>query len=75
VGYVHRSSGDSIDSVVAGIGVGQATTTSEPPGKPTEFYWIFAIPAGLILIREIFGLVGEFRSLSPRTTRRGRGAK
>ena len=65
VAYTHRVGDASITPVVAGIEVGPVSTPSSPPGTPTELYWIFAVPIGLILLREVIVILAALRKIRP----------
>jgi len=70
VGYTHRTSGQSLDPVLAGFDVGDVTTTDGARGVRTELYWIPAIPLGLIALVEIVLLAGTLAELKPRPPQR-----
>lgn len=63
VGYEHREPGEAIAPVVAGITVPPPVRTTAPGELPTEFYWIFAVPLGLLALREVFVVSATLRTL------------
>lgn len=65
VKYAHRTSAASLRSLLSGIEVGPLSVPSEPPGQPIEFYWIVALPIGLLLLRETIGVATALRQLRP----------
>ena len=68
VGYSHRSQGDPVDALVAGIDTGAPSESAAPPAAAVELYWWFAIPLGLLLLREAIVVALAIREL--RTPRR-----
>ena len=52
VGYEPSADGD-VAAAVAGIDVGDVMVQEGRLSGPVEFYWIFAIPLGLLAIREL----------------------
>ena len=52
VQYLHRSADAAVTPAIGGIDVGELTVADGEPGSPTELYWIFAIPFGLIALFE-----------------------
>lgn len=71
VPYSLRTAGGSVDDLVDAIDVG---ATGVRPGSidgPVEFYWIFAIPLGLLALREVLSAgyaVVRARPVERRTT-------
>lgn len=63
VDYLHRGPGEAIGPVVDGIEVPPTSTTIADDELPTEFYWIVAVPLGLLALRELFGVVSTIRAL------------
>jgi len=66
VAYTHRTQPDSVAAVVSGLNVGNLTVKPGKPGGATEFYWIFAIPLGLLILSELARLAGAVAELRPR---------
>ncbi len=65
VGFDLRAPGEGIDAIVSGIAVTQPETTRHPPTPSLEFYWLPAIPLGLLALRELFALIAAVRALPP----------
>lgn len=63
VEYVHREAGDSAESLVAGLDVGELLREEGEPDPSIELYWIFAIPLGLLVLLEVFPIVATLREL------------
>lgn len=53
VQFLQRQSGDGVDAAVAGIDVGDVQLSPATFTGPVEFYWIAAIPLGLLALREV----------------------
>lgn len=71
VPYIHRDEGDPVAPVVEGISVADVSTGRDQELVPTpEFYWLFAIGFGLLVLTELPVLISALREL--RTTRAGR---
>lgn len=68
----HRRGGDEpVDGIVAGIDVGEVSTTEGSFSGPVEFYWILALPLGLLALRESILVALAIAELRP-GSRRGR---
>lgn len=63
VAYSVRSPGAPIEPLIAGLDVPDAVNESETADPPLELYWLFAIPIGLILVRELFVVRAGLREL------------
>lgn len=64
VEYVHSEPGsDIVLQATRGIDVGAATSAPSGPPSAPEFYWLLAIPFGLLLLAELVPLLLALRSL------------
>lgn len=64
VEYVHSEPGsDVVLQATRGIDVGAATSAPSGPPSAPEFYWLLAIPFGLLLLAELVPLLLALRSL------------
>lgn len=76
LGYEHREPRASVDALVEGIDVGQTTVTGGTSSGPFEFYWIIAIPLGLLILLEIIrATVFVTEQRPPRPVRTDGGAR
>lgn len=63
VDYEHRRPGEPVGPLVSGITVPPSSRDTSPGELPTEFYWIFALPLGLLALRELFAVASAIRAL------------
>ncbi|WP_445996136.1 VWA domain-containing protein [Okibacterium fritillariae] len=64
VEYVHSEPGsDVVLQATRGIDVGAATSAPSGPPSAPEFYWLLAIPFGLLLLTELVPLLLALRAL------------
>jgi Ca-activated chloride channel family protein len=78
VPYNHRTAGDPVAPLVAGITVPTPSAAVRPEGAPTEFYWLFAVPIAALLVRETFvatAALTEIRPQEPQSPRRPRSTR
>ena len=68
VPYSHRTGPTSLATVLGGIEVGDVTIEDGTPDSPIEYYWLLAIPLGLLAMLEMAGIGGTL--LDQRTGRR-----
>ncbi len=70
VDYVHRRAAEPLPQIVrqSNPGVTQQVSTADAPGR-TELYWVFTLPASVLLLFEFFLTTREIRRT--RTARRG----
>jgi Ca-activated chloride channel family protein len=74
VRYLHRDAATSIGSLLDGFDVGDVTVREATRGARVEFYWLAAIPLGLIALVELAALGGavvELRAARRPTERNG----
>lgn len=65
VPYSHRTRPTSLATVLGGIEVGDVTIEDGTPDSPIEYYWLLAIPLGLLAMLEMAGIGGALLDLRP----------